>query len=160
MSNVALVLDSVPEQFQDMLLAIMVIENRLKTLPKEDSEAIYELIRETARAETDSDRRAIRRAILEILDQQPLRTVPLSPHDGDAALGLRKWSEGVGRKVREQRDSKGWTQALLAEKAGLPQPHVSRIETGEISPTHKTLVKIAAALEIPVTLFDPCFEDC
>lgn len=37
-------------------------------------------------------------------------------------------------QVREAREANGWTQAMLAERAGLSQSTVSRVERGEIQP--------------------------
>ena len=47
------------------------------------------------------------------------------------------------------------SQSELAKLAGIPQPHLSRLENAEHSPTHKTLTKIAIALGIPVGDIDP-----
>jgi len=50
------------------------------------------------------------------------------------------------------------TQQQLAEKAGLPQSHISRLEAGMHSPSHKTLEKIAAAMEIAMGDLDPAAD--
>ncbi len=68
---------------------------------------------------------------------------------------VTKWSNYAGARVRELRKRAGLTQEQLADKADLPQPHISRIENGEISPTRLTLEKIAKALAQPITEFDP-----
>lgn len=46
----------------------------------------------------------------------------------------------------------GHTQQTLAEAAGLKQATVSRIESGHANPTLKTLIKIAAALDVKLVL--------
>lgn len=48
--------------------------------------------------------------------------------------------------IRELRISKKITQRQLAEKTGISQQHISKIENGEIAPTYATLEKIAKAL--------------
>ncbi len=53
---------------------------------------------------------------------------------------------GIARQVVELREKHRLTQLELAEKTGLPQAQISRIERGVISPTSTTLAKIAEAL--------------
>ncbi|MDM8008608.1 MAG: helix-turn-helix transcriptional regulator [Phycisphaerae bacterium] len=45
----------------------------------------------------------------------------------------------------------------LASKSGLPQSHISRLEAGRHSPSHKTLEKLASALAVPVNRLDPSY---
>jgi transcriptional regulator with XRE-family HTH domain len=49
------------------------------------------------------------------------------------------------------RESKGWTQAVLAKEAGVPQPTISRIEGGKMMPRGDTLQKVAKALGTTVS---------
>ena len=56
----------------------------------------------------------------------------------------------VGRRVRQLRTASGFTQARLAERAGMATQAVSRIERGERSPTLETLDKLAAALGVGI----------
>ena len=53
----------------------------------------------------------------------------------------------VAIQVREIREQRGWSQLVLANKAGLHQPAIARIESGVWNGTVKTLMKIAAAFE-------------
>jgi len=46
----------------------------------------------------------------------------------------------------------GLTQAQLAERCGIDQADISRIERGSINPTMRTLQRIAEALEADVRL--------
>ena len=55
----------------------------------------------------------------------------------------------IGKKIKEYRKNKEWTQQKLAEKSGLSFNTITRIEQGiGNSPTLKTLVKLADALEV------------
>ena len=54
-------------------------------------------------------------------------------------------------RLRNIRKERGWTQKQLAEKAGIAREVVARIETGASQPTLSTLLKIAAALGVPIT---------
>lgn len=65
--------------------------------------------------------------------------------------GLEKHmgSKTVGGLIREAREKRGWTQAKLAEEAGVPQAAISQIETGaRIRPRPKTISAIFAKLDI------------
>lgn len=46
------------------------------------------------------------------------------------------------------RHHKGMTQAQLAEKTGIPQSAIARIETGKANPTVDTLLRLAEALRL------------
>ena len=51
------------------------------------------------------------------------------------------------------------TQGELADKAGIPQSHVSRLETGKHVPTHLTIEKLAEALETTPSQIAPGFDE-
>lgn len=53
-----------------------------------------------------------------------------------------------GLKVCEIRSRKGWTQAELAQRAGIAQANLSNIEKGKRDLTVSTLVRLAGALEV------------
>ena len=55
----------------------------------------------------------------------------------------------VGYQIAQLRRNKGLSQARLAERAGLRQGNLSRIESGRIDPTVTMLCRIASALEVP-----------
>lgn len=61
----------------------------------------------------------------------------------------------IGEQIRRLRLLRGWTQADLAEKAGLTVEGVSRIERGARAARVSTLRLIASAMETSVaTLLD------
>jgi len=51
--------------------------------------------------------------------------------------------------IRTRRSEKGFTQAQLAEKAGISIRHLSDIERSDSFPSPETIEKIASALDIP-----------
>lgn len=54
-----------------------------------------------------------------------------------------------GRRLRELRDARGWTQGQLAERARVPPAMISHFETGvRGAPSADNLVKLANALEV------------
>ena len=61
---------------------------------------------------------------------------------------------GVGAKVRELREERGWLQDELAERSGLARNTISRIEMGRLSPTVDSVTALAGALSVePGDLF-------
>jgi transcriptional regulator with XRE-family HTH domain len=57
-------------------------------------------------------------------------------------------AEDFGRRLRELRQSRGWTLAELAEKVGVQGSMVGNYERGIHYPPIPTLVKLAHALEV------------
>lgn len=57
----------------------------------------------------------------------------------------------LGDRVRNTREQHGWTQAQLAERAGVSRPTVARIE-GKQDVSTVTLTKVARALGLVLTL--------
>ncbi len=56
----------------------------------------------------------------------------------------------LGERVREIREAKGWTQREIADRVGIDDYYISRLENGHINPTLATLQKLARALEVEV----------
>jgi transcriptional regulator with XRE-family HTH domain len=53
----------------------------------------------------------------------------------------------IGQAIRERRLALGLTQTELAERAGMTQPALSRLEAGGVVPTIPLLERISASLE-------------
>jgi transcriptional regulator with XRE-family HTH domain len=60
--------------------------------------------------------------------------------------------EQFGKKVRDARKARGWTQEDLAHESGLATVQVSRIERGVREIRLTTLLRLLAALEAPPDL--------
>lgn len=56
-------------------------------------------------------------------------------------------SKSIGRRIKEKRVSKSWSQETLAEKVGITPVYLGMIERGEKTPKMETFVKIANCLE-------------
>jgi transcriptional regulator with XRE-family HTH domain len=54
----------------------------------------------------------------------------------------------IARRLRLERDARGWSQADLAEHAGVAKATVSKIERAEMSPTAVILVRLAGAFDL------------
>ena len=62
---------------------------------------------------------------------------------------------GLGWRVRQLREAKGWTQEILAGRAGLDRSYVAGIEAGLRNPSTRALAKLARALGVKLSgLFD------
>jgi transcriptional regulator with XRE-family HTH domain len=58
--------------------------------------------------------------------------------------------EGLGKRIRLLRKSKGLTQEELSEKAGLSYKFVGEIERGEVNISLDSLIGIATALNVKI----------
>jgi transcriptional regulator with XRE-family HTH domain len=54
-------------------------------------------------------------------------------------------------KLKALRNERGWTQPVLARRAGVSHGYIARLETGRHDPKLSTLAKLAKALGVPVT---------
>lgn len=61
---------------------------------------------------------------------------------------MDKTTELIARRVRLEREVRGWSQADLAGYSGVSKAAVSKIERGETSPTAVLLVKLAGAFDL------------
>lgn len=60
----------------------------------------------------------------------------------------------LGKRIRELRKSKGYTQEYLAEKIGIGTANISYIENGKFAPAPENIEKIASVLNVqPYELF-------
>ena len=54
----------------------------------------------------------------------------------------------LAHRIRFERDSRGWSLAELAERAGVSKATISKIERAEVSPTAVVLVRLASAFDL------------
>jgi len=66
--------------------------------------------------------------------------------------GVFEQAYDIALQVIDLREKHGLTQAQLAERCGIDQGDISRIERGSTSPTARTLQRIAEALDADVRL--------
>lgn len=64
---------------------------------------------------------------------------------------MRDFGEALGQAVRERRKELNLSQEALSFKAGYHVTYVSQIERGVKSPTVRTMLVMAGALEIPLS---------
>ena len=57
-------------------------------------------------------------------------------------------SNRLAHRLRLERDSRGWSLADLAKRAGVSKATISKIERAEVSPTAVVLVRLAGAFDL------------
>lgn len=62
----------------------------------------------------------------------------------------RAFNTIVGEAIRRARQEHGWTQAFLAEQAGLSPNYVARLERGELGPSLFVASRLCDALGIEI----------
>src|SRR2546423_15720850 len=62
----------------------------------------------------------------------------------------RSFLRELGRRLRERREARGWTQAELAAKCELHRTFIGSVERGERNVSVLNLRRIAAALRMPL----------
>ena len=58
----------------------------------------------------------------------------------------------IRQAIVESRRRHGWSQAELGKRVGLPQMHISGIETGRVVPRFDTLLDLVRALDYDLLL--------
>ncbi len=62
----------------------------------------------------------------------------------------------VVRQLIALREQRGWSQRELADRAGMKQPQLARLETGQVEPKLDTLQRLATAMGCRVLVsFEP-----
>jgi predicted transcriptional regulator len=151
------------------MLAVPIDPNLMKVLshvlhfPEKKMKRVVELVR-TYRFSTDS---AVQQEILTVLAELLTQDVVLNKAltdlnlddtvDVESARKVASYRRGVGANIRTFRQECGLTQVQLAEKAGLPQSHISRLEKGVHAATAETIRRIAVALNKEMGEIDPAY---
>lgn len=67
-------------------------------------------------------------------------------------LRLKGLPADFREKLKDARINRGWGQRELGAEIGLPQPHISAIESGDVVPRYDTLLDIVRVLELDLLL--------
>ncbi len=67
-------------------------------------------------------------------------------------LRLKGLPADFREKLKDARINRGWGQRELGAEIGLPQPHISAIESGDVAPRFDTLLDIVRVLELDLLL--------
>jgi len=85
-------------------------------------------------------------------DWRQLRDRRMAEPGAEEAYDAARIAFELGRSVREIREQRGWSQARLAEAAGMTQPAVARFEAGGTVPTIPVLERLAHALDLELVV--------
>jgi len=114
------------------------------------------------RGASEEEMREIMEAMAEVIFPQEMVGGVIDPEKeapADVLAKLDRYRKAVGEAIKNRREALGFTQQELADKAGIPQSHVSRLEVGKHAPTHVTIKKLAKALRTEPAQLDPGFPD-
>jgi DNA-binding XRE family transcriptional regulator len=64
--------------------------------------------------------------------------------------GFEAAAKALGKRIRQLRQDKGWSQERLANEAGMHRTYMWGIERGVRNPSLRHLTCIAEALELPI----------
>jgi transcriptional regulator with XRE-family HTH domain len=59
--------------------------------------------------------------------------------------------KAVGKRIRELRSQKGWSQEAFADQCGINRSHMGQVERGETNMTFATLYFIAQKLDTSIS---------
>jgi DNA-binding XRE family transcriptional regulator len=134
-------------------MAVAVLVERIANMPKEDKQDLYDLYKALLEAESEEEVASARRGMEEILEQAPLQASPIVIPESDG--GADQFTAYISNRITELRKEAGLTQEQLAERSGLTQSHVSRLEAGQHTPNNITINKLAKALGVDPGKLDP-----
>lgn len=140
------------------------VRSLLKTLPRETVNDLTELLKQFVEEDSEQLRDEIAQTIQEVLFPDSLsvelmQEFDLTHEDDYVRNKLTAYRQRVGQEIKERRLNMGLSQMELAEKAGISQSHLCRLETGMHVPTFATVERIAAALETVPSQLDPGFAE-
>ena len=83
---------------------------------------------------------------------------PAQELPGDNRQLFEKWPnretvENIGQRIRQLRESRGMTQSQLQARSRVSRSYLSRIESGQMTPSLGTLEKISEALGVGLNRF-------
>ena len=149
--------DFSPNSFGHEDIATAFLLDRIKNLSKEAASDLVSLGEDIATCQDQETYIAILDAMREIIFPELIGKVNYGVAGTSAPTEkFQKYKSFLGNRIVELRKASGMTQGELAEKTGLTQSHVSRLEKGQHSPSRKTLEKIASAFGMEVSELDPC----
>ncbi len=125
------------------------------------SDAAYadylELLNEYRSCDSDQEKREILSALLEIVLDGPVKTIPAEQIEREARGSLegsaaaerfQRQAQAFGANLRRIRGERGMNQSDLAKAANMTQPQISYLERGEHRPQETTVARLARALGV------------
>lgn len=146
--------DFSPKDAADRELLLAWLVKRMSELPREALADLSSMAAEIATCRDQETFEGICQTIREIIFPEIIGGVSEVEPNRKRPEALTRWAQGCGAKVHTLRLERKLTQVQLAERSGLPQSHISRIETGELSASRRTLERLAEALGVDVAKID------
>ena len=87
--------------------------------------------------------------------EQILENVKLSSEEARITVEAAEKTLKIIEKIVQTRESSELSQRDLAQKCGMQQPALARIESGKVIPKISTLIKMAEALGITIEALTP-----
>jgi transcriptional regulator with XRE-family HTH domain len=108
------------------------------------------------RTKTGNCRRCLR-ALPPPIEEMVAPTIP-QELPGDERQLFENWPnretvENIGVRIRQLREARGMTQSQLQARSGVSRSYLSRIESGQMTPSLGTLEKIAESLGVGLNRF-------
>jgi DNA-binding XRE family transcriptional regulator len=133
--------------------AMATIVARMVSLDEADQADLFACIKDLSTIKGREDAEDTMKTILEILEPRT-EEMPLIDgrvlDDENPRQAHDSWLIWISQKLKALREERDLTQTQLADLAGLPQSHISRLEAGRHSPSMKTLKKLADALKVEI----------
>ena len=139
-----------------------IVLDRIRKMRPSQHERFCRLVDMFRNAETEEEANEIGEVLAEILFGEPkdyTASTLTSDSSPDGLEALQKHRNFVGEQIRKCRQKLKMSQEDLAKKAGIPQSHVCRLETGKHAPTYLTIERLADALGVSASQLDPGFND-
>ena len=107
------------------------------------------------RTRTGNCRRCVRALPqrLEFMIPTPPPVEETRTEETSANLANQETVENIGQRIRQLRESRGMTQSQLQSRSKVSRSYLSRIESGQMTPSLGTLEKISEALGVGLNRF-------
>ena len=149
-----------PAQMRVEEAAIALLIERIASLDSDVKDDLVKVFMDVQSCTTPEEQEEIEQTVRELIFPQVYGDLIVgNAGNANGAAKLGKWSERIGECIKRLRKEKNWSQEQLAEASGLPQPHISKLENGQHSPSHKTVVALANALGVKTSELDPGEDD-
>jgi DNA-binding XRE family transcriptional regulator len=140
--------------------------SRLMRLSKEKVDSFAELRTLFLQSQDNDEREEILKVAVEIIQPEligmawPKGVVAdfESGLDPEAIRKVGAYRKQVGHRIKERRRALGMTQEDVAERAGIPQSHVCRLEKGLHAATNATIERVAKVLKVRPGDLDPACD--
>ncbi len=132
----------------------------LKQLPLRKHSTIYALRIEYQNTRDDTQRNLIFQRMKDCVfrSDSDLDTLPLAKLTAEVE-SIAPSRDYLAQRVRSLRQQRAWSQEDLAQRAGLLQSHISRIEGNKLAPTYITVKKLAQAFGMKAGEIHPSYEE-